>query len=222
MTTWQRRLLVVEDESLVASLLCEVLGSAGFEAQSCPNASAARTMVDAFDPDGALIDINLGPGPNGLQLGHLLHRTHPHIGLVFLTRYHDPRVASADGLTVPEGSAFLAKERMNDTARLTAAIESVLGASAPPMRDDAQPGGSLSVLTATQLEILRLVALGLTNRAIAQRRGTNERTVEQRLQSTYHALGIVIDPNINPRVEAIRRYIVEAGVPTEVDSLAAP
>ena len=207
--------MVVEDEPLVASLLCDVLKQAGFEARTAPDAVSAQALVEEFDPDGALIDINLGPGPHGLHLGHLLNRTRPDVGLVFLTKYQDPRVSGASGWTVPEGSAFLAKDRISDTKLLMDAIESVLNDSKHVTRHDKIQHGDFDRLTAIQLEILRLAALGLTNSAIARRRGTLARTVEQRLKTVYQTLGIVVSPDVNPRVEAIRRYIATLGLPTD-------
>lgn len=219
MSTWRRRILVVEDEPLVASLLRDVLEHAGFETATAPDAVEARTLTRDFDPDAALIDIHLGDGPSGLELGHLLHRTHPHVALVFLTRYADPRVMGTTTWSVPEGSSFLAKDRISDPAMLTRCIEAALAQEAPE-RHDVGAGSALARLTVTQLEILRLAALGLTNTAIARRRGTSERTVEQRLQSVYEALGVVSSPDVNVRVEAIRHYIAELGIPNDLTELA--
>ena len=199
------------------TLLSDVLGTAGFEVACAVNAAEARTAVDEFDPDVAVIDIHLGSGPSGLHLGHALHRGHPDIGLVFLTKYHDRHAGGVDGWDVPPGSAFLSKDRIDDAHALTEAIESVLREdSAPP---DERSDGPLSVLTATQLEILRLAALGLTNAAIARMRSTQERTVEQRLQAIYTTMGIPVSGDLNPRVEAVRRYIQAAGLP-EGDGVA--
>jgi DNA-binding NarL/FixJ family response regulator len=217
---WLRRLLVVEDEPLVASLLHQVLQDAGFSVQTCNRALEARSIVREFDPDGALIDVNLGTGPSGLHLGHLLHRTHPHIGLLFLTKYHDPRVSDGRGLGVPKGSAFLAKDLISDTKVLLDAVEGILRHGSQPPSPQPPRAHALSPLTRTQMEILRLAASGLTNAGIAKARGTNERTVEQRLQSVYRILAIPEDPDINRRVEAVRRYIEVAGIPT-LDEFAA-
>lgn len=217
MTGWRRRLLVVDDETLVRTLLSDALTSAGFTVTTAVNAAEARTAVEEFDPDVAVIDIHLGSGPSGLHLGHALHRGHPDIGLVFLTKYHDRHAGGVDGWDVPLGSAFLAKDRIDDAHALTEAIESVLRGGSPP---DERSEGLLSVLTGTQLEILRLAALGLTNAAIARSRKTQERTVEQRLQAIYTAMGIPVSGDLNPRVEAVRRYIQAAGLP-EDDGVAS-
>lgn len=211
-SAWVRRLLVVDDEALVRALLSEALTNAGFDVRTAVNAAEARVAVDEFDPDVAVIDIHLGAGPSGLHLGHALHRGHPDIGLVFLTKYHDRHAGGVDAWDVPPGSAFLAKDRIDDTRSLTAAIESVLRGASPP---DDRSSGPLSALTPTQVEILRLAALGLTNSAIAKTRKTQERTVEQRLQAIYAALGIPVTGDHNPRVEAVRRYIQAAGMPVD-------
>jgi DNA-binding NarL/FixJ family response regulator len=210
---WSRRLVVVEDEPLVASLLCQVLHEAGFQARACDGAVEATTLVREFDPDGVLIDINLGDGPSGLHLGHLLKRTHPHLGLVFLTKYRDPRVSGPRGMNVPKGSAFLAKDLISDTAMLIEAVETVLGDGKAPLRHLPAKSPGIAALTRTQLEILRLAACGLTNAAIADHRKSSERTVEQRLQSIYRSLEIPEDPMVNRRVEAVRQYIAAIGMP---------
>lgn len=212
MNQWRRRLLIVDDEALLRTLLSDALSGAGFDVAVAVNAVDARSKVEEFDPDVAVIDIHLGSGPSGLHLGHALHRGHPEIGLVFLTKYHDRQAGGLDGWDVPPGSAFLAKDRINDAKALTEAIESVLRGGSPP---DERSDGPLSALTGTQLEILRLAALGLTNSAIARMRKTQERTVEQRLQAVYTAMGIPVTGDLNPRVEAVRRYIQAAGVPED-------
>ena len=209
-------MLVVEDEALVSLLLTDLLTRAGFEVRTCTTASEVHTLVTEFDPDVALLDINLGGGPSGLDVGHILHRTSPHIGLVFLTKFMDPRLRR--DRPIPPGSAFLDKKAITDANALLDAIETVLHEDAPPPRHDARSPGGLDVLTRTQLETLRLAALGWTNSAIARQRQTNERAVEKRLRAVYLALGISVTSDVNPRVEAIRRYIAEAGMPEFAES----
>ena len=219
--TWRRRILVVEDEPLVASLLCEVLDQAGFETASAGNAADARDLAEAFDPDAALIDINLGAGANGLQLGNVLHQVMPHVALVFLTKYFDPRLVDGSHGSVPPGSSFLSKDQIAHTSALIECIEATLRPGSEPARDDLSAGRTISALSEAQVETLRLAALGLTNSTIASRRGTSERAVERRLREAYHALGVDASPEVNQRVEAVKRYIAEAGTPVD-DALEQP
>jgi DNA-binding NarL/FixJ family response regulator len=218
--TWKRRIVLVEDEVLLASLLHDALSQQGFEVFIGHDALEARTLVESADPDAALIDINLGAGPSGLQLGQWLHRTHPQVALIFLSRHVDPRLGGADQWEVPPHATFLSKDRMTNTSVLVDSIEIAMRQIHPVARHDLEVNGQLTRLTAIQNEILRLAAQGLTNSAIAAKRGTSERTVEQRLQAVYETLGIEISPDINPRVQAIKMFIEAGGLVRGAESFA--
>lgn len=213
-----RRLLLVEDEAFVASLLAESLGHAGFDVRTAPDVLTARRLVEEFDPDVALLDIGLGPGPTGLDLAHLLDREHPDIALVFLTRHPDRRSAGLAAADVPERAGFLRKDMVGDPEALIDAIEAVLRDNPREHRHDRHEDRPLRELTARQLEVLRLAALGLTNAAIARERGTSERAVELLLQSALRALDVPNDPDLNRRVEGVRHYVAAVGLPERDDA----
>jgi DNA-binding NarL/FixJ family response regulator len=209
---WKRRLLLVEDEPLLASLMLEVLRAAGFEVAHAASAVEARALIDDLDPDAALVDVHLGSGPSGLHLGHVLARTHPHVGVLLLSRFADLSAAGLDGFALPPGSVFIPKDRIVDMDVLIGAVDAVLAGRPGPAVDD-RVLGPLEGLTRAQLAVLRLAASGLSNAAIAARRGTSERSVEQHLQAVYVALDIELGGDLNPRVEAVRRYVEVAGLP---------
>jgi DNA-binding NarL/FixJ family response regulator len=211
---WSRRVLLVEDEPLLASLMSQVLVDTGFTVEMCATEDEGRRAARTFDPDVALIDVHLGTGPAGLYLAHALSRSHPHVGILLLSRYEDLSAAGLEGWDLPTGSAFLRKDQVADRTALVAAVESVLR-GVPAVTATHASDGMLAALTRTQLAVLRLAAMGLTNAAIAQRRGTTERNIERRLATVYDTLGIVTDGELNPRVEAVRRYVTAAGMPSE-------
>ncbi len=210
---WKRRIVVVEDETLVATLVAEILKQNSFEVQTAQSAAEARQVIASFDPDAALIDIHLGAGPSGLHLGHVLRQAHPEMGIVFLSRFTDPAVAGLREVDIPDGCGFIAKEQVTDANVLTEALNSALRGE---VVIEGRTDSPLGQLTPTQSEILRMAATGMTNAAIAKHRNTSERTVEMRLKSVYAALGIVVTSDVNPRVEAARQYIEAAGVPEHV------
>jgi len=210
---WARRLLLVEDELLLASLMGQVLIDSGFVVEVCTSESEARRTLRSFDPDAALIDVHLGNGPFGLTLAHVLARTHPHVGVLLLSRFEDLSAAGLDHGALPANSRFLPKDRLTDRDALIEAIDTVLRGGIE-LTGSSSGAGALSTLTRTQLAVLRLAALGLTNTAIARRRGTSAKNVEQRLRSVYDTLDIPVDGDINPRVEAVRRYVAAAGLPS--------
>lgn len=64
------RILIIEDEALVAMELRFVLEDLGYEvAGSAADARAARNLVRETEVDLALVDIHLSDGPTGIDLG---------------------------------------------------------------------------------------------------------------------------------------------------------
>jgi len=208
-----RRLLVVEDDTFTGALLADVLRSHGFEVRVEHSAADARKAMDAYDADGALIDIQLGDGPSGVALAHLFHDQYPGCALAFLTRFPDQHAAGLVDADIPEGCGFLRKDMIADSDYLMAALEEVLTDHGGDFRDDLLSDRPLAQLTPTQLDALRLVAAGLTNAAIARHRGTSESAVEQSLTAIIKALAIPTAGDVNPRMEMARQYISVAGIP---------
>jgi len=117
---------------------------------------------------------------------------------------------------VPDRAGFLRKDMVGDPDVLIDAIEAVLRDNPREHRHDRLTDRPLHELTPRQLEVLRLVSLGLSNGAIARERGTTERAVELLLQSALRALGVPDHPDVNRRVEGVRRYVAATGLPAGV------
>lgn len=82
------RVLVVDDNALNVELVKFVLADEGFLVDSAPDARAALTRIDAFQPELILMDIQM-PGMDGLELTRLL-KANPafqHIAIVAFTAY---------------------------------------------------------------------------------------------------------------------------------------
>ena len=208
-----RRLVVVEDEALMASLLAQALTAAGFAVQTAADVLEARAAIRAFDPDAVLLDISLGDGPSGLDLAHVLHAQRPDIALVVLTKYPDPKLAGVSLGDLPPNCGFLRKDLVKDTEYLLEAINAVLTDRPKDVRHDMDPAKPLAQLTPKQVEVLRLIATGYTNDHIAQVKGASQSTVERWSAEIFRALGIDTKGIVNPRVEAVRQFIAAAGIP---------
>lgn len=210
---FRRRLLLVEDEALVATLLTEVLTSQGFQVTVAHDVIEARREVDEFDPDCVIIDISLGPGPSGADLAHVLHEQRPDIALLFLTRHPDLRTAGLREEDIPARIGFVRKDRVSDTAYLVDAIEQVMRDRASDVRHDVDPARPLGHLSERQMDVLRMLALGYTNEAIARAKGAGLSTVERWIAGVFRDMGIPQGGDVNSRVEAVRRYVAVAGIP---------
>lgn len=211
-TNKSRNLLLVEDEPLVASLLGEFLEGAGFEVAVAHNAIDATKLAAKFDPDIAVLDINLGQGASGVELAYILDQKFPGIALMLLTKHPDLRTAGFNENDVPAGCGFIRKDLISDSDSVVNAIEEVI-ANKYKVRQDIDPGRPLSRLTSGQVDVLRLVSQGYTNAVIAKQRNTSVRAVELMLNAVYTNLNIDVDGELNPRVEAVRQFITAAGTP---------
>jgi len=208
-----RKMLVVEDEPLMASLLAESLTSAGFDVEKVHNVADARQIITTFDPDLVLLDISLGDGPTGVHLAHAIHRTSPEIAILVLTKHPDAKTASRDGLDLPPGVGFHRKHLVNDKDYLLDAIEKVLSDKAAEVRQDITEANELAALQPQALSILRLIAEGYNNAEIAIRCDLSVKSVERWIERLYRDLQIEAKGAINPRIEAARRFFTVAGIP---------
>lgn len=215
---FERRLLVVEDLPLLRDLLASAFERRGFVVAAAGSAAEAARIARTFDPDGALLDVDLGDGPDGIELAHTLLRRSPYLAIAFLTEATDARLARA--LPLPSGAtvAYLGKSGLTDLDRLYDAVDAALtDASSARYRDDERSDRPLAGLTDQQLHVLALAAGGCSNLAIAEARGTTERSVERVLAAAYVTLGIDPGPRTNQRVAAVARYLAAGGRPASPD-----
>jgi DNA-binding NarL/FixJ family response regulator len=213
-----RRVLLVEDQTPIRTLLAEALERAGFEVTACATSKDALTAFTKTDPDLLIADIDLGSRPNGVELATILRAKAPYLGLVFITNYPSIR-AFERTITPPERYAFLQKDLLDSTERLLEVVESALTDVASPQKEVAPVGDSpIFSLTPSQLEILQAIAAGLTNNEIAQRRSSSLRAVEKMVARTFEALGLSDDTGSNPRVLAANMYTRTYGYPDRDDA----
>jgi DNA-binding NarL/FixJ family response regulator len=211
-----RRLLVVEDEPLLNSLVVLALQSSGFEVESAHDVKSARARIDSFDPDMVVLDISLGNGPTGIHLAHALELSRPDIAVLFLTRHPDANSATAEGLTLPKNAGFLRKHMVNDTQYLLDAIEQVFADRASEVRHDEVKGSGLDGLSDQALVVLRLIADGCSNTEIARQCQLSVKSVERWVDTVYKQLGIEKGIDMNARVEAAKRYYLAVGIPPTI------
>ena len=84
--THRGRVLVVDDEEVIASTLQEFLQGEGFEVGVAADAGGALAMAETFGPDVALLDVQL-PGLDGLELLDRLLRVRPETLVLMITAY---------------------------------------------------------------------------------------------------------------------------------------
>jgi DNA-binding NarL/FixJ family response regulator len=205
-----RRLLELEDEVEVVA--------------GCGDLDSLLQAVETERPDVVLTDIRMPPDSSdeGIRAALILRETHPDLGVVVLSQYSEPAYALALLEHGSERRAYLLKDRVDDRSQLVGAIRSVAagGSYVDPKvveRLVAAKGAAerspLAELTPRELDVLREMAAGANNAAIAEALVVTERSVEKYVHSIFAKLGLTWEENVNRRVKAVLVYLGAVGQP---------
>jgi DNA-binding NarL/FixJ family response regulator len=188
----------------------------------CGDLDALLEAVEAERPDVVLTDIRMPPGTSdeGIRAALKLRQTHPELGVVVLSQYAEPGYALALLEDGSDGRAYLLKDRVDDRAMLIGAIQTVArgGSYVDPKIVEvlvasrrANERSALAELTPRELDVLREMARGANNAAIAEALVVTERSVEKYVHSIFAKLGLTWEDNVNRRVKAVLLYLSEQG-----------
>jgi DNA-binding NarL/FixJ family response regulator len=203
------RVVLIEDDLFTRSTLSALLTHRGFEVVGQTESVEEALMLQRlYSPEVALVDLDLGPGPNGIDVATALRRVNPKIGIVMLTTFIDPRFTGTSNLPMPKGAKFLTKGELSDVSIL---VTSILQVMRNPLSHSKQPRGSNSLLTEGQIEILRLVSEGHTTASIALTRDVSEKSIEATLARIHSSLGLPKTKQLNPRIQLTRAFLSLAG-----------
>ena len=217
------RLVLAEDHYLVREGVRRLLeAQEDLEvAATCGDLDSLLAAVDSEQPDVVLTDIRMPPGSSdeGIQAAERLRVSHPGVGVVVLSQYSEPSYALALLDSGTAGRAYLLKERVEDVDQLVAAVHAVAdGGSvidpkvvealvAEKSRTEESP---LSQLTPRERDVLREMAEGKNNAAIAASLVLTERSVEKVIHSIFLKLGLAWETTVHKRVKAVVLYLAES------------
>jgi len=206
MTRDKLTVLIADDHPLVREALHQALdGEEDMEvvAEAGDGEEAVRLATE-LKPDVVVMDIVM-PGLNGIQATRRLKEIAPDIAILILTAYDDDEYVL--GLLDAGAAGYLLKSaRGRDLAGAIRAIksgESVLHpniiakllkrATVAPAKEHKDS----ELLSARESEVLRFVALGMSNKEIADKLSLSQRTIKAHLTNTFNKL------NVASRSEAI-------------------
>jgi DNA-binding NarL/FixJ family response regulator len=207
------RVAVVEDHQLYREMLVSALASQEGIAVTVTAAGAqeARALISPGSIDVAVLDVELADG-NGVALGIQLRRKDPNVGVMLLSSHDVMELLLDLPPDVRRGWSYLSKSSAVSIEIVTRALRATAGGRTvldPELVHRAVPrrGSSLARLTPRQLEVLQLLATGLSNTGIAERLEISERSIENHLNLAYAALDL--PKSQNSRVSAVLRFIEE-------------
>ena len=208
------RALVVDDDDFTRFLLVRTLTGFGYDSISDASTAAdALRLVQAGQGfEVAVLDLDLGRGPHGIDLAHALRRLLPSLAIVLLTSYDDPRLIGTSQ-ELPIGGVYLSKRSVGDENllrdTLTLVLQHPCSADNRPPSESAGPTGL--ALSDNQIEIMRLVAEGFSNAEIGRRQHLTERAVAKAVSRLVRQLDLQAGPDDNVRVLIAQQYYARIG-----------
>ena len=220
------RVVFADDNFLVRQGTAALLAEAGdVEVVAlAEDAPGLLRAVAATAPDAVLTDMRMPPTwtDEGLRAARQIRAEHPDTGVVVLSQYAEP----ADVMELLSGGVaglgYLLKERVAHVEDLVTALRAVCrgGSALDPqvvealvVRRREQDRSPLAALSDRELAVLREMATGKSNAAIARALFVSERAVEKHTNALFGKLGVTEEPDVNRRVLAVLRFL-EAAPPT--------
>ena len=196
------RILVADDHPMLREGLVTVLGTQpDFDVvgEAADGAEAAR-LAEALEPDVILLDLEM-PNVDGVAALERLKGAKSAARAIVFTAYDtDERIlaalrAGAKGYLLKGAS----RQEIFEAVRVVASGGSLLGPAATTglLRQLERDEGGPNALTPRELEVLRLLAQGLSNKTMAARLFVTERTVK------FHVSSILGKLNAENRTEAV-------------------
>jgi len=198
--------LIADDHPLVREALYQALdGEEDIEVVAeAGDGEEAVKIATELKPDVAVIDIVM-PKLNGIEATRKIKEIAPHIAILILTAYDDDEYVL--GLLDAGAAGYLLKSaRGCDLAEAIRAVKSGESVLHPKiiakllkraMTAPVKERKASDLLSERESEVLRLVALGMSNKEIAEKLFLSQRTVKAHLTHIFNKL------NVASRSEAI-------------------
>jgi DNA-binding NarL/FixJ family response regulator len=221
------RVALAEDSLIVREGLQELLDreeSIDLVA-TCQDRPTLMSAVEREQPDVVLTDIRMPPtfSDEGIEIANVLRETHSRIGVIVLSQYADPGYVISLFEHGSAGRGYLLKDGIGDAKELVAAVRTVAhgGSVIDPkvveslvVAQQTREHSRLEDLTPREFEVLRLVAAGKSNKAIADALVLSRRSVEHHISAIFTKLDLVDESEVHRRVRATLLYLADNGAIT--------
>ncbi|MEW9550770.1 response regulator [Nonomuraea sp. NPDC050783] len=211
------RVILADDSVLLREGLTRLLEEAGHEvAAAVADAPALLDAVERHRPDVAVIDVRMPPThrDEGLRAALEIRERRPEVGVLVLSQYVEQHSAARLLAGSTEGLGYLLKDRISEVAEFLGSLERVHagGTALDPevvrqLMARTTRADPLARLSPREAEVLRHLAQGLTNAAVAERLHVSLSTVEKHVNAVMDKLDLPRDPGYSRRVLAILRYL---------------
>jgi DNA-binding NarL/FixJ family response regulator len=209
--------ILAEDSVLLRAGIARLLTDAGMTiVAEADDGEMAIAVVELHQPDIVVMDVRMPPTPTdeGIRAALTIRRRFPQIAVLVLSQYVEQYYASELLAGDNAGVGYLLKDRVADVREFVAAVKHVAsGGSAldaevvSELLARVRRGRPLESLTPRELEVMRLMAEGRSNAAIAAQLVVGEGAVEKHITSICNRLDLAPADTDHRRVLAVLRYL---------------
>ena len=209
----QLKLLIVEDDKILLTMMSGALTSEGFNVLAASDAQSAMQYFDKARPDVVILDIDLGAGPSGIDLANKMRQISGRIAIVFCTSFKDMRFIQGDYLKYPLHTVVLKKADVVNMEKFSNAINEAveLIRKSDESKPDQLHEKYYKDLTALEIELLTLIAGGHSNKQVAAEKGISLKSCENAIARLAKKLEIPAAEQSNQRVLLTRKYMELSG-----------
>jgi len=210
------RVVLADDHAVVRKGIREFLEEEGdiTVVAEASDGDQAIALVAKHQPDVAVLDIQM-PGVSGIEATRRIKAGYPEVPVLILTAYDDdPYIfallqAGASGYILKTANSAELVQAVRAVHRGESALDPAVTQKVVQQLTTGRPLGAqatIETLTDREVEVLRLVAKGLTNKAIGQALGISDRTVQGHLANIYGKL------HVSSRTEAVTKALKQGWI----------
>ena len=217
MTPHPTRIVLAEDSVLLREGLVRLLTDAGFDVvEAVADAESFLRAVEAARPDLVVVDVRMPPTftDEGVRAALVVREQYPQIAVVVLSQYVEENYATELLAGRARGVGYLLKDRVADVGEFTDTLRRVAagGTALDPevvaqLLSRARRRDPLERLSPRETEVLRLMAEGRSNTAIAAALVVSEGAVEKHVSSIFTKLDLPPAEHDHRRVLAVLRWL---------------
>ncbi len=214
------RAVIADDNPLMRAGVSTALRSGRIDVvATADDATTLLELVATTDPDIAVVDIVMPEHTEGIDAAERIRADFSRTKVLLLSGYvyTDQLMDLVAGPGGAEGLGYLLKDRVRDIDDFIHHVHRVAGGGtaidpdlvtrmADRARRDRRRIG-LGMLSDRELDVLRLMAEGLSNKGIAEYAHLSVRTVEANISHIFDKLEIPLEPNDHRRVLAVLKYL---------------
>ncbi|MDW7754526.1 MAG: response regulator transcription factor [Brevefilum sp.] len=202
------RTLLADDHAVVRAGICQFLkAEKDIEVVAvAKDGEEAKSMILSESPDVAVLDIQM-PKATGIEVTRWVRAKNLKIGILILTAYDDdPYVmavlqAGANGYVLKTAEPADIIQAVRDVHHGKSVLDPAVAGAVMAQITGRSETPQVEPLTDREMEVLRLVAQGFTNKAVGVQLGISARTVQGHLAHIFSKL------QVSSRTEAVMRAV---------------